>query len=542
MAPQRPKAYSYLRFSTPEQSKGDSFRRQAKLATDYAVQHGLELDDRLTFHDLGVSAFRGDNVETGQLAAFHEAVKVGLVEKGSYLLVESLDRLSRQFARKAFRALEDICDSGIVVVTLADNREYTQESLNSDPTSLLMSILIFMRANEESATKARRLKAAWENKRANAGERAMTGACPGWLKLDREAGEFVVIPERAEIVQRIFQETLMGCSPHSLALAFNVECVPMFGRGKHWHRSYIVKILDNASVLGTMTPHTTDYVSGKMQRKPMKPVLSYFPSVVDEETFERVRQLRRAKSSPMRGKHSGKEVSNIFGGIGRCARCGGTMTRVNKGKGVTQWHYLVCTAAKTGAGCLYELIRYGQVETAFLDNVATLVRTAPAGDNGKLIDKELAQIEASLEGMETVWEKLKSGLTHAPSAALAARIRDVEMERDALMEERDELMERRAETSGKLVRSKLADLKSAATAKPLNRTELNAMMRQMLSSVVIDSERGLLLFNWRHGGESELGFSGKYYGFKDETRKKPELTTGASNRKRSRTQKTSATR
>ena len=43
------KAYSYLRFSTPEQQRGDSFRRQTSLAADYAAQHGLELDTALTF-------------------------------------------------------------------------------------------------------------------------------------------------------------------------------------------------------------------------------------------------------------------------------------------------------------------------------------------------------------------------------------------------------------------------------------------------------------------------------------------------------------
>ena len=53
------KAYSYLRFSTPDQMRGDSFRRQAVLAREYAAKHGLQLDENLTFNDLGVSAFRG---------------------------------------------------------------------------------------------------------------------------------------------------------------------------------------------------------------------------------------------------------------------------------------------------------------------------------------------------------------------------------------------------------------------------------------------------------------------------------------------------
>lgn len=65
----RPKAYSYLRFSTPEQAAGDSRRRQTELAEKFAKAHDLALDDQLTFHDLGVSAFSGANL-AGQLGAF----------------------------------------------------------------------------------------------------------------------------------------------------------------------------------------------------------------------------------------------------------------------------------------------------------------------------------------------------------------------------------------------------------------------------------------------------------------------------------------
>ena len=168
------KAYSYLRFSTPEQQKGDSLRRQTDLATRYAEVNGLDLDETLTFHDLGVSGYRGKNAEEGRLGDFLEAVRTGLVPKGSYLLVESLDRISRLTARKAVRILEDICDEGIAVVTLGDGKLYTSDTLSNDPVSFLMSILVFMRANEESATKARRIKAVWKNKRTNASQRPMT--------------------------------------------------------------------------------------------------------------------------------------------------------------------------------------------------------------------------------------------------------------------------------------------------------------------------------------------------------------------------------
>jgi hypothetical protein len=71
--------------------KGDSFRRQASLAKDYAARHDLELDDTLTFHDLGVSAYRGKNAETGQLGAFLQAVRVSRDREHGFQRIVSND-------------------------------------------------------------------------------------------------------------------------------------------------------------------------------------------------------------------------------------------------------------------------------------------------------------------------------------------------------------------------------------------------------------------------------------------------------------------
>src|SRR5262245_15139989 len=84
------KAYSYTRFSTPEQAKGDSATRQAQAAQRWCDQHGVALDNELTFRDEGISAFDGLNAEKGKLGAFLKAVQCGDVPKGSWLLVESL--------------------------------------------------------------------------------------------------------------------------------------------------------------------------------------------------------------------------------------------------------------------------------------------------------------------------------------------------------------------------------------------------------------------------------------------------------------------
>ena len=106
-----PTAYSYVRFSTPEQRKGDSLRRQIELSQRYAKDHGLTLDD--TFSDEGVSFYRGRNAKEGALGAFIKAAETGRVKKGSCLLVENLDRLSREAPLDAIDQLRRILSLGI---------------------------------------------------------------------------------------------------------------------------------------------------------------------------------------------------------------------------------------------------------------------------------------------------------------------------------------------------------------------------------------------------------------------------------------------
>src|ERR1039457_7172226 len=88
-------AYSYQRFSSIKQKKGDSTTRQTGAAELFAKQFNLEL--RQTFSDDGVSGFKGKNFSNeSALSAFLKLVDSGEIEKGSCLIVENMDRLSRQ--------------------------------------------------------------------------------------------------------------------------------------------------------------------------------------------------------------------------------------------------------------------------------------------------------------------------------------------------------------------------------------------------------------------------------------------------------------
>ena len=175
------KAYSYIRFSTPEQAKGDSLRRQLELSKRYAEKHGLELDEKLRV-DSGISGFNGDHLKPdSSLAQFLSELERGKVQPGSYLLIESLDRLSRQAVQKALRLFLQIIEQGVHIVTLSDGRVFKNETLDS--LDLITSIMVMVRAHEESAIKSSRLSAAWEKKRSELQERKATATCPAWLRL-----------------------------------------------------------------------------------------------------------------------------------------------------------------------------------------------------------------------------------------------------------------------------------------------------------------------------------------------------------------------
>lgn len=328
------KVYSYSRWSSPEQSRGDSFRRQTEAANKWAASRGLELDAKLSFRDEGISAYRGTNAgeDTG-LGAFLFACRKGLIEPGSFLLVESLDRISRMVPRRAQRIIEDIVEAGVTVVTLSDNQEYTLERLDSDPTAFIISYMVALRAHEESKTKGRRVAAAWEAKRAalRAGDpKRFSLRAPAWLRPSPDGG-WQVNEERAAIVRRIYAMTLAGAGEHKIAETLNRERVAPFGRGTFWHRSAVAKILRTSTVIGTLTPGRLDFSDGTKKRVTEEPVPGVYPAVISEPNWLAVRAMKDGSAAAVRGRHAQAGVAHILAGLAKCPDCGAAMIRVMKG-------------------------------------------------------------------------------------------------------------------------------------------------------------------------------------------------------------------
>jgi DNA invertase Pin-like site-specific DNA recombinase len=110
-----PKAYSYARFSSRRQSEGTSLERQLAIAREWYAREiaplGLPLDDLKC--DDGYSAYRGKHIEKGSLGHFLAEIKEGTIAKGSVLIAENLDRISRQGPKIARKIIEAVVDNGV---------------------------------------------------------------------------------------------------------------------------------------------------------------------------------------------------------------------------------------------------------------------------------------------------------------------------------------------------------------------------------------------------------------------------------------------
>jgi DNA invertase Pin-like site-specific DNA recombinase len=495
-----PLAFSYLRFSTPDQQRGDSFRRQTDLAERYARDHGLRLDSR-SFADLGVSAFRGANLQTGKLGEFLEAVRRGIIPAGSYLLMESLDRMSRADPWDAVIELRNIVRAGVKVVTLSTGRVYGGSEVANE-WELMEAVIVLTLAHQESAMKARRLKAVWHKKREDAPTKPMTSIAPAWVKLRADRRGFDLVPDRAEVVRGIFAAFLGGEGTHSIAQRLNRDGVKPFGRAKFWHRSYVSKILDNPAATGEFTPHTVEHSEGKRSRRPHDPIPGYYPAVVDLETFARAKAMRTAKRGPAQAAGT-RKVSHLLAGLARCPHCRSAMLRVNKGSGPKGGHpYLVCSRAKAGAGCEYRGIRIDYLEPAILAAVPALIRQMPQGSPTVAdVEKRLAEERRKLESsIRRYLDFLEDGPSEAVREKLAedetrlAKVKDREREVGALKAGRNVV--------SRSVR--LRELQALVAAQEFDYPSINAVLRQLFRRVVVHWDIGALDFHWHHGGRTRL--------------------------------------
>lgn len=328
----------YARFSNQEQAQGDSKSRQLKLCRDMIAQQGWQGSRDRELVDEGLSAYSGANrAPGGLLYAFEQEAEGGRYRNGHVLIVENLDRISRQGYDAILPFLQKLTGQGVTVATVDGNRVYPAFE-RVTMASVIEAVVKSELSREESEKKSKRLRAA-QNKRveeakANAGQHiSHTATVPAWLTTERisKPAERPVYKmglneERVALLREIFQLTIDGYGTPSIAKMLNARGEPVWSHlgqrsNNGWTVGYLTKIVLNRAVLGEYHPMNSPR-SGEQTSKGIV-VLNHFPQAIDPVMYARAsaaRNSRQRTSGSWQITHN-----NLFSGIAKCGICGGRM-------------------------------------------------------------------------------------------------------------------------------------------------------------------------------------------------------------------------
>ena len=426
-----PRVYSYIRFSDSRQAAGASSDRQRDFARAWAAEHGLQLDESLTLRDEGLSAYHQRHVTKGALGAFLRAIEAGQVEPESVLLVESLDRLSRAEPLTALAQLTGIIDAGVAVVTASDRKVYTRASLKAQPMDLMHSLLVMIRAHEESETKSRRVRDAI--RRQCLGWQAGTyrglvryGKTPGWLRV--VGGRWEAIPERAAALQQAVDLWRAGQGLGSIARALHAAGLQTSDAAPT--SSHLSRLLTHPAIVGDKVVQ----LDGEAHT-----LADYYPAIVSREVYAELLDLAR-----MRGRRTVRgTIPPLFTGLGiaHCGYCGGalkaqTMTTRRRPDGSLpdSMRRLQCTRVNAGERCAVPgSCSVAPVEAALVRYCSDLLnlRALYRGDQAAAPKAAVAAAQARLDTIDAQLARLTDAMlaSDAPPASFLRRAQALELER-----------------------------------------------------------------------------------------------------------------
>lgn len=200
------KAISYIRFSSHQQGKGSSVERQERLFEEWLADHTEYSVSDLKAIDRGLSAYSGKHRQGG-LGALLQAIQDGLISKGDAIVIEAIDRLTREDAATALSCVTDIVRAGVKIYTVEDQACYDSTSLQSAALHVLVAKI--HASYEYSNRLSKRLKASYVAKlnKAKSGQYVKAPNRPFWID-----GKGVLIEAEGLKVRRIIElyKTGMG--------------------------------------------------------------------------------------------------------------------------------------------------------------------------------------------------------------------------------------------------------------------------------------------------------------------------------------------
>ncbi len=481
-------AVSYLRFSTTAQLLGESQRRQVEASTKFIAEHGFTLLDDI--RDRGRSAFKGRHIEGGGLGRFLAATREGIVKRGTLLVIESLDRLTRLKPLDALALFTSILKDGIVIVTLMDGAWYSERTVNKSHGQIQQAVGLLLGAHAESVAKSNRGRDIWANVRRKKAHRN----CPPWLTPNpKKPTAYRILKQRAALVKRIFEEFVAGTPVLGIVRLLNGAWnEPCWERTKArtvpgWYHVYVRKLLSNRAVLGEFEIGHLDLDSGKHVRSGVTEMRA--KPIIEHALWQRA-QARLAQSRPGRVGMA----RNLLGHRGRCAVCLGTM-------GWASQTYLRCHAAHRGAKCEHRLMHnYFQIERVIVDEVlkADHIKAGALDEPTGEVEQELVEVRARIATLTDAISRLLDSIEKGGGQDAARRVDRRRAERDEARKLEATLQQQAAQHAQPDHRDALAALRADLTATDRDkrmaaRRRARVLLQQMLDAVLFFDNGDVIL-------------------------------------------------
>ena len=336
--------YSLIRFSTDAQQWGTSLSRQLTRAKEECQRRGWKFDEKLTLRDLGVSAFRGNNFDRKfALGKFLEASKKSLLLPNPVLLLENLDRFSRDVVDNADMELWSLVKRGVDVLILSNGLHLTKGDEN-DVSKRAIVLFEFDRSHKESARKSDLVNSAFQDKYnlAAKGEKVALGNwIPKWVSFSgpkKGVGSFG-LNGKAKVIKEIVDLYLEDKSMFGIASILRTRKEPCLGKhGKQWTQGQVRHILTSEALTGQLT----------IKKQVFK---DYFPAVIDQKKWNALQAKLSQHKTRKGGTREGDFIANIFRNRCFCSKCGGSVNSHQSEKGREKFYYKCMTARYDKTEC-----------------------------------------------------------------------------------------------------------------------------------------------------------------------------------------------
>jgi hypothetical protein len=327
------------------------------------------------------------------------------------------------------------------------------------------------------------------------------------MRLDKEAGKFVVIKERADVVRGVYRDALAGVGHQTIACRLNEARIPLFGhgnqKGKIWQRELIRHLLRTPTVIGRHVPFITEYVEGVRRLRPQPAVENYYPAIISKAKWDRAQEMRISWGERFHLNVPKTGRRNLLASLSRCPYCDRPMMLMCAGK--PEWRYLMCRRAYNSAGCSDRWVRYTPIEELLTTGIETVIKSCPEpAVTAEIREHMLDHISRRLRKLRSQRASMVAEhrqLRQSGRAVVEAR-QAVEGQIERLLEERKRLREDQPRWLDLTLMNRLDKLRTTALAPTGDRHELHSILASLLIKAIVDWEHNRLIMHWKHGGES----------------------------------------